>query len=945
MHPLKSRAKSSRHGGLDKSNARGDFFEARPAFNAKALAVAVLASLVASLIPALYWVSRNQLANQDLRSTITLESSHIKYLLANQFNSFELIARSVKGFIDGSDDVEAREFHVFVKSLNLRSIAPGLQGVGFAKYFTGSGAAERAQALLRREHGAGFQHIKPQGVRNSYAPIIFMEPKEGNEKTIGFDIFSVEEARNSAKLASDSGDLIASQKLTLVQDAPARNVAGFVLYLAVYMPDERNIGSADVLRGWVDLPFRLVDVFQPIAKNLAPGLQLVFYEKETLEDSAISHRFLDGSIVEGQHVANNGFSKVDYLDFGGRKWYFGITPTQGYVAKNQTATHHWIASIGILLSVSLGIILFLLLTSRERAKALAIAMTANLRGITADLNDTLDAIPDLLFEMDLDARYLAVRTSNEASLNMPVADVLNKTAWDVLPPKAAKVLYDSIREAQMLGRSTGNRIEMEVGGGARCFELSVARKQGVAGMQPNFIVLSRDITERTRAEQQVRQLAYFDVLTGLPNRGNFLEVAPQLIEHSSALNGFGAVLMIDIDNLKLINDHWGHQCGDAVLKHVASRIRHAVGPQHVVARFGGDEFVVVLSRLGTDFDQARDTAERICQRILREISAPMSFASREHYVSASIGVAFFDSSKKSVDEIVSGADSAMFHAKSDGRNTYKFFDRQLQQVIAERVQLEHDMRVGLYSDEFFLMFQPQVDMHGLVTGAEALCRWRHPEKGLIPPSVFIDIAEKSGFIFQLGQWVLQRVCETLHSWSQDSKLAQLRVAANVSAKQFQHPDFLTQTVAIIESSQINPLMLELEITESIFAQDADDIAQKMGALKSMGIYFSLDDFGTGYSSLNYLKRLPLDQLKIDQSFIRDVVTSSFDASIVATIISLGESLGLQVLAEGVETREQHAFLLGKRCRHFQGYLFARPLSEPDFLAYVEQTAKLCVNEE
>ncbi|WP_159917474.1 EAL domain-containing protein [Pantoea sp. 18069] len=933
---MKSRAAASRHRGAEKKNDRGDFFETRPAFNAKALAVAVFAALVAALIPALYWLSRNQLVNQDLRSAITLESSHIKYLLENQFNSFELIARSVKGFIDGSENVTSDEFKIFVTSLNLHSISPGLQGVGFARLVTGKNAEARAKALLRSEQGSNSYQIKPLGSRAVYAPIIFMEPREGNEKTIGFDIFSVEEARNSAKLAGETGDLIASQKLTLVQDAPGKNVAGFVLYLAIYMPGRMDIGSEEMVRGWVDLPFRLVDVFQPIAKNLAPGLELAFYEKEAFDDAAIAHRFLNGAMLEGRHLEETRFSRADYVDFGGRKWYFRITPTQAYVARNQTSTHHWIASTGILLSFSLGVILFLLLTSRERAKALAVEMTANLRGITADLNDTLDAIPDLLFEMDLDARYLAVRTSNQASLNMPVDDVLDKTVWDVLPPKAAKMLYDSIREAHLMGRSTGNRIKIDVGGDTRCFELSVARKQRVAGMPPNFIVLSRDITERTRAEQQVHQLAYFDVLTGLPNRGNFLEVAPRLIEQCSALDGFGAVLMIDIDNLKLINDHWGHQCGDEVLKHVASRTSQAIGPQHMVARFGGDELVVVLNRLGTDFELARNAAERICQRILREISAPMSFASREHYVSASIGVAFFDASKKSMDEIVSGADSAMFHAKNDGRNTYKFFDRQLQKVIAERVGLEHDMRVGLYSDEFYLVYQPQVDMHGRVTGAEALCRWRHPEKGLIPPSVFIDIAEKSGFIFQLGQWVLQRTCETLHAWSKDAKLSQLRLAANVSAKQFHHPDFLAQTIAIIESSHINPFMLELEITESIFAQDADEIAEKMGALKSMGVYFSLDDFGTGYSSLNYLKRLPLDQLKIDQSFIRDVVTSTFDASIVATIISLGESLGLQVLAEGIETSAQHESLLAKRCRHFQGYLFAKPLSEADFLDYVQR---------
>ncbi|MNR09714.1 Phytochrome-like protein cph2 [compost metagenome] len=256
--------------------------------------------------------------------------------------------------------------------------------------------------------------------------------------------------------------------------------------------------------------------------------------------------------------------------------------------------------------------------------------------------------------------------------------------------------------------------------------------------------------------------------------------------------------------------------------------------------------------------------------------------------------------------------------------------------MAERVTLEQDMLTGLHSGEFYLVYQPQLDLHGQVIGAEALCRWKHPQKGMISPAVFIDIAEKSGFILQLGHWVLEQACETLQRWRADAQLAPLSLAVNVSAKQFHHPDFLPQTLALMDMRQIDPAKLELELTESIFAQDVEQIAQKMQALKALGVCFSLDDFGTGYSSLNYLKRLPLDQLKIDQSFVRDVIADGFDASIVAAMLSLGESLGLKVLAEGVETEAQLAFLRAKGCRLFQGYFFARPLSEADFLAYRQQ---------
>lgn len=907
--------------------------EVDPAANAKALAIAAITAMLAMCIPVSYWISRNQLVEQDVRSKIAVEVDNVKSLLRNQFNGFDLITRSVKGFLDGSQEVTASEFRAFVRSLNLQEISPGLQGVGFAKLRSGRNEQNSAEPLFRAPQ-LEMRDTAPSGVRRSHAPIMFMEPLDANRNSIGFDIFTVERARAAAELAGQTGDLIASEKISLVQDASAAPVAGFVLYLAVYRALSR-LEAPETLSGWVDVPFRLADVLQPIAASLPPGLQLVFFEKEAAGSEVLLHGFLDGATIDATRIVDSDLSSSDYLHFGGRKWHFKIAPTTNYIEALHTATHHWIAATGALLSISLGCIVFLILTSRNRAEALAMQMTASMRELTEDLNGTLDAIPDLLFEMDLDARYLELRASNKDGFIMPVDQMLNRTVWDILPPAAAEIVHRSIRDANASGRSTGSRLELRLGDDTRFFELSIARKQTFNDAAPRFIVLSRDITERTRAEQQAQHLAYFDILTGLPNRRNFLASAQKILDETGIPQVCGAVLMIDLDKFKFVNDQWGHQCGDEILRQAVSRVRNVVGDPHILARFGGDELIVMLSGLGESLVLARTAAEKFCQEILAQISMPIAVDLREHRISASIGIAVFDGSQKSLDEIISGADSAMYHAKNDGRNGYRFFDRELQKILAERVGLVQDMRAGLAGNEFHVLYQPQVGVTGKVMGAEVLCRWTHAEKGPIPPSLFIEMAEGSGFIFQLGQWVLRKACQTLSAWKSDPDLSRLRLAVNVSAKQFHHPDFVENLLSIIDSTGINPELLELELTESILAQDVDSIAEKMRLLKSIGIYFSLDDFGTGYSSLNYLKRLPLDQLKIDQSFVRDLMADSCDASIVRTIISLGESLGLDVIAEGVETLAQHQFLLESRCRSFQGYLFSRPLSCLDFVDFVK----------
>nr|MCU0932215.1 EAL domain-containing protein [Serpentinimonas sp.] len=437
-----------------------------------------------------------------------------------------------------------------------------------------------------------------------------------------------------------------------------------------------------------------------------------------------------------------------------------------------------------------------------------------------------------------------------------------------------------------------------------------------------------------RSEERVHQLAYYDPLTQLPNRSLFMQFTRSALAAANARQ-LGAAIMIDLDNFKDLNDNWGHRNGDVMLFDVAQRILGCVPPEALVARLGGDEFMVVLRDLGADSVGAAERAEQVCQQILEALGKPYVIEEREHYTSASLGIALFGAEPLTIDELLSRADSAMYLAKADGRSTHRFFDGELKAMLAHRSALEHDLRHSLERGQMHLVYQPQVNAAGLVLGAEALIRWQHPIHGLVSPAQFIPLAEKSGFILRIGEWVLRTACEQLAAWARTPGLQDLAVAINVSARQFRHPDFVAQVLQAIDQTGANPQRLKIEMTESMLADDLDDVVNKMTALKSQGVMFSLDDFGTGYSSLRYLKRLPLDQLKIDQSFVRDVMEDTNDADIVRTVIALGERLNLHVIAEGVETEAQRAFLAENHCYSYQGYLFSRPLDALALAKFVQ----------
>ena len=445
--------------------------------------------------------------------------------------------------------------------------------------------------------------------------------------------------------------------------------------------------------------------------------------------------------------------------------------------------------------------------------------------------------------------------------------------------------------------------------------------------QAYVLGLVRDVTERKQVEEQIRNLAYFDALTRLPNRRLLMDRLGHALVASDRSREFGALLILDLDRFKTLNDTRGHDVGDQLLVDVARRLSAHVRQMDTVCRLGGDEFVVMLEELGLDEQHAATQAEIIAEKVRLELNQPYSLALNEanFHSTTSIGLTLFRGLDASVDMLLKQADVALYQAKDAGRNLVRFFNPAMQAAIDSRTAMEAALRQALDKGEFRLYYQPQVDQDGGLIGAEALLRWLPANREMVAPAEFIPLAEETGLILPIGQWVLDTACAQIKAWENDPRTQSLQMSVNVSARQFHQPDFVTTVQHSIVSNGINPARLKLELTESVVLENVDAVVSRMQQLNVLGVSFCLDDFGTGYSSLSYLKRLPLDQVKIDQSFVRDVTEDPNDAAIVRAIMAMSRSLGLQVIAEGVETHAQRDFLLKNECRAYQGFLFCKAI--------------------
>ncbi len=463
--------------------------------------------------------------------------------------------------------------------------------------------------------------------------------------------------------------------------------------------------------------------------------------------------------------------------------------------------------------------------------------------------------------------------------------------------------------------------------------LTISAVKDAHGAVTHYVGTYIDITERKQADERIRKLAFFDQLTGLPNRTLLLDRLQQAESANARSDGYGALFFIDLDHFKALNDMRGHASGDKLLQQVARRLSEDVRQGDTVARLGSDEFVVMLPSLAANsLGTAAVIVETVCQKLLAVLAQPYALVDAEFHCTASIGISLFKGQETSIENVLRQAGLAMYQSKNAGGNTYAFFDPAMESAVLAHAQMESDLRQAIQAQQFELYYQAQVDgQSGRILGAEALIRWKHPERGMVSPVDFIPHAERTGMILPLGQWVLETACTHLAAWAAQPEMAHLTVAVNVSAQQFQSPDFVDQVIATLERTGANPRQLKLELTESVFASNADEIVKMMTELKAMGVGFSLDDFGTGYSSLAYLSRLPLDQLKIDRSFVIALDSGDNNIAICAATISLAHSLKLKVVAEGVETEAQRHFLSTvHHCDMLQGYLFSRPLPHAEF---------------
>jgi diguanylate cyclase (GGDEF)-like protein/PAS domain S-box-containing protein len=475
--------------------------------------------------------------------------------------------------------------------------------------------------------------------------------------------------------------------------------------------------------------------------------------------------------------------------------------------------------------------------------------------------------------------------------------------------------------------------------------LTISAVSDKDGVVTHYVGSGIDITQRKAAEEEIRNLAFYDPLTGLPNRRLLIDRLKHALAASARSGMHGAVLFLDLDNFKTLNDSLGHDVGDLLLQQVAQRLTAAAREGDTIARIGGDEFIVILENLSEKAIIAAEHAKIIGDKFLAALNGPYLLSTYECRSSPSIGVTLFNDHASGIEDLLKQADIAMYQAKKAGRNALRFFDPKMQDAISHLVNLERELRVALEQQQFQLYFQVQVDISNRPVGVEALLRWIHPEKGLVEPLLFIPLAEENNLILSIGNWVLDKACEQLKKWELIPDMCKLKLSINVSAKQFHQVDFINQIKSVVEKYGINPEMLKLELTESMLLENIEETIGTMNVLRGIGIQFSLDDFGTGYSSLQYLKKLPLNQLKIDQSFVHEIAMNSSDQAIVRTIIVMAQSLNLNVIAEGVETLEQRTMLLSNGCTSYQGYFFGKPMPSEQIEAQIQLMRKAVVKTE
>lgn len=554
----------------------------------------------------------------------------------------------------------------------------------------------------------------------------------------------------------------------------------------------------------------------------------------------------------------------------------------------------------------------------------------------AQLQATLDALPDELLEVGLDGQCFQCHTPRNAASALNVAQPVGRTLTELLPTDGANAVMASLREAYVSGFAKGRQFERRAAQGTSWFEVSASRKPVGEGADARFIVILRNITETKSATREIEHLAFYDTLTSLPNRRLLLHRLQACIDNNARSHRQGALLFLDLDDFKRVNDAHGQPIGDEMLRQVAARLQSVLAEGGTLARLAGDEFVILLENLSHDHALALLHTRAVADHVLAQIAEPFMLARSAHHSTCSIGACLFGGEQRSLEDLLKQADIAMYYAKSSGGNAVRFFEPAMKTTVTARATLDSELHVALKERQFVLHYQPQVNRQGQVVGVEALIRWQHPVRGMVPPAGFIELAEQTGLIVPIGMWALEESCRQLERWSQDPGYSHLQISVNVSARQFRRDDFADEVRNVLIRTGAHPSRLKLELTESLLHDQVSETISKMKSLAAIGIQFSMDDFGTGFSSLSYMAQLPLNQLKIDKFFVHCIGINPKVELIIQTIIGMAANLDLEVVAEGVETGAQLAFLHTHGCNLSQGYLFGKPMTLAQFEAQLKR---------
>ncbi|MCE1242385.1 EAL domain-containing protein [Oryzomicrobium sp.] len=860
-------------------------------------------------------------------------------LLRSRFTEQITVLRSVERHLTTSPEVSRDSFHMFTAPWFEHY--PGMAVIGWAELTSAASlpALERRMLVEHpqfRLYDRGSRDTEPHtpASADEYLPVLYAEPTPFNTRAVGLNLLSIAPASQAIANTRLNGEPQASAALRLVQD-PEQKLS-VVVYQGVF---QRPKFSRPRFVGVVYTAFRLDDTLANLVAALPAGVALCLTDRTVIA----SPQHLAGAPGCGTAAPGSPFVYETLFPFAGRQWEIRFTASPDYLATHRS-WEPWTLLLGALLLMTLlGAFLLITTAHAQRIHLLVEQRTAELSQAKTVLETNraslayaqqiarlgswsweANAVPDMIWSDEM-YRILGLEPGQAPpTLELLASRFLpdERAGWEATlaelrAGRASTTLDTRITDAE--GRIRLVHLEIE------------ARHRN--DVLVKLLGTLQDVTSSRETEAHIHYLAHYDTLTGLPNRSLLRDRVNQSLAAAQRQSHPMALLFIDLDRFKKVNDTLGHPIGDRLLGVAAERLRSCIRDEDTMARIGGDEFMLLLPHI--DFPAQ---AAIVARKIVEQFSQPFIIDQHELTVTASIGIAVFPEDGTDFDTLVKHADTAMFSAKESGRNTFQFFTAEMDARAYERLLMENQLRRAVERNELALYYQPQIAAgSGRIIGAEALVRWRHPEKGLVPPAQFIPLAEESGLIVELGNWVLAEACRQQVAWRK-SGLPVPRIAVNISALQFRRSGFVTLVRRTLTQTGADPAGLELELTESALMEPTGDIERQLASLKELGLSLSLDDFGTGYSNLAYLKRYPLDQLKIDRSFIQDLPGDAEDAAITAATLSLGRSLGLTVVAEGVETPAQRDFVAGIGCHVMQGYLFSPPLPVSEFETFVTEYA-------